>query len=123
MTKLDMDEIERVCEAATKEPWGYIETPDGYIGVEIDDGHQLMYELEGSCLKCFANMQFIASARTWLPALVAELREARDALLTVQARSYYPIEDRQYCDYCHNLYGRGHKDDCPFAILDIGEGK
>ena len=45
----------------TPGPWRYVDRPDGCFGVEIDGGHELLYDLEGSCPQCFANMRLIAA--------------------------------------------------------------
>ena len=52
----------------TPGPWRYKEEADGTFGVEIDGGHSVYYELEGSCPQCFANMYLVAAAPELLEA-------------------------------------------------------
>ena len=72
MTKPDLDHLERLCERATPGPWGY----DG-----VEDDHEVTY-IDSDGDECNAaesvaetDAQFIAAARTALPALVARVRE------------------------------------------------
>ena len=66
--------------AYTPGPWRYIEHKDGTVGVEIDRGHQLLYDLEGSCPQCFGNMHLISKAPEMFDAL-KELVELVDDML------------------------------------------
>ena len=66
--------------AYTPGPWRYIEHSDGSFGVEIDGGHQLLYDLEGSCPQCFSNMRLIAKAPELLD-VCKELIDLMDAII------------------------------------------
>ena len=92
MTDLDLDAIEARANAATDGPWGYpfagknrITTPVDIDVTEADWGGENLREYVLSCLADrnawrAADAEFIAHARTDVPALVAALREARDLL-------------------------------------------
>ncbi len=70
----------------TPSPWRYIEHADGTFGVEIDGGHQLLYDLEGSCKQCFGNMRLISKA----PDLLDILRELTELMDAIVDGSYIP---------------------------------
>ena len=95
MTTVDIDAIEALANAATPGLWKYVDTEDGLFGVEMDAGHNILWDMEGACEKCFGNMRFIAAARQDVPALCAEVRELRAALERARAlaekwRTYWP---------------------------------
>lgn len=99
---LDLDEIEQVTNAATKPPWGWetleLEcgmncTPDGCLGhdtgiptyldpvginQEIDD------DVDADQTQWIADANFIAAARTWVPLLIARVRELEALLRQVE---------------------------------------
>jgi hypothetical protein len=74
---IDLDRIDEYCRKATEEPWKL-------------HGEAFVFDSEGICVadcrwrdfdeESMANADFIAQARTDLPAVVAELREARELL-------------------------------------------
>ena len=72
--------------AYTPGPWRYIEHNDGTFGVEIDGGHQLLYDREGSCPQCFGNMRLISKA----PDLFEILKELTELMDAVVDGSYTP---------------------------------
>lgn len=86
--KLNLDEIEKVCEAATPGPWRYdkmhggITDPRYYHVVDITFGRDIPEDKHietdkfGHCH--LPDFELIAKARTWLPALVRELREVEE---------------------------------------------
>jgi hypothetical protein len=90
---LDLDAIEARAEAATPGPWivsgGVIHSPirepwDGKPNAVIVDAH--IFE---------PNADFIAHARTDIPALVAELRAAREVVEAAAGFSAFMNEDAE----------------------------
>jgi hypothetical protein len=79
ITEADLTRIEAYCAAATPGPWNtdgvgvWYEVVGGGRGYDIADCEQ-----DGGILP--VNPEFIAQARTDLPALVAYVRELREAL-------------------------------------------
>ena len=68
LTEQELQEAERLCEAATPGPW-YIEFPQPF-----------QYQLYCPSDEAKDDLLFCAHARTLLPRAVAELRELRDEL-------------------------------------------
>jgi hypothetical protein len=91
---LDLDAIEARAEAATPGPWrqttskrGYrdvLQTPDSYgdrMIAKIDQEAFIVSRRDARMLRCpNADADFIAHARIDIPALVAELRAAREVV-------------------------------------------
>lgn len=74
MADIDIDEIERLADAATPGPWGW--WPHYGIGWE-DRGVTL--GLDNADESPSDNQRFVIAARTAVPALVAEVRRLREA--------------------------------------------
>jgi hypothetical protein len=95
---LDLDAIEARAEAATPGPWrqttskrGYrdvLQTPDSYgdrMIAKIDQEAFIVSRRDARMLRCpNADADFIAHARIDIPALVAELRAAREVVEAAQ---------------------------------------
>jgi hypothetical protein len=76
-----LDELERICEAATPGPWTRDEHGDGLIA----PGHHPVAEAWGGASR-FDNARFIEAARHALPKLIAKVRELRAELELVHQR-------------------------------------
>jgi len=80
---VDLDRIEALANAATPGPWGYKAGVLKHYAFSLDAGEdfgvslQELHWQDGREVPAAANAQFIAAARTDVPALVAELRAAR----------------------------------------------
>ena len=73
MTDEELDAIEARSNAATASPWCWDTAADGYgLNLYDADGEAVMNE--------YTNRQFVEAARDDVPALVAELRDARTQL-------------------------------------------
>jgi hypothetical protein len=85
--RVDLDELERLSNAATEGPWEYWLTTKGKrkgsICVGPDNSH--IEFVIGENKEGEDDAEFIAAARTAVPALIAELREARAAIERVRA--------------------------------------
>lgn len=79
MTTLNLDEIEKACAAATAGRWLYANEPQRDI-ITGQLGHYVLRD--GTIAKVLdpADARFIASARQWVPELVAEVRLLREQL-------------------------------------------
>ena len=89
---IDLDRIDEYCRKATEEPWesDYEYPADGLVSVPLRDRYfagddfyndwQIIRTDGGYYPPKEADMTFIAQARTDLPAVVAELREAMELL-------------------------------------------
>ena len=88
----DLDRIEALCAAATPGPWTAVKDPDGAFTIESDFYAAVCWRepWPENAAKCIADAMLIASARTDLPALVAEVRRLRAAL----SQSEYFIGER-----------------------------
>ena len=78
---LDLDAIEARAEAATEGPWTSLDGRSHIIHAE--EGWIAMSNADRSP---YENADFIANARTDIPALVAELRAAREVVKAAQQR-------------------------------------
>lgn len=83
---LDLDAIEARANAATEGPWDSYTVPGtgriaGYVAVAISDTEMQIARFEGG----FFDAEFIAHARTDVPALVARVRELEAAVERVRA--------------------------------------
>jgi hypothetical protein len=80
-TPLDLDAIERRANAATPGPWDcYSDDENTYAVQESDDGDMICEAMES-----LKNANFIAHARTDVPALIAEVRNLRAKLAHLRA--------------------------------------
>ena len=87
-------EIEAALEKATPGPWDYESVEDGAVGVNAPDG-QLVMETYSNGYDAI----LIAKARTWLPRLVAVVRETKhDLKLAGRRMSHSPPPP-----WAHNL--------------------
>jgi len=75
---IDLDAAQRLVDAATEGPWSVYDRGVGYM-IALDDGRGDRRLPEGmrTDLGNRADAEFIADARTLVPALIAELRETR----------------------------------------------
>jgi hypothetical protein len=103
---LDLDAIEARAEAATPGPWrqttskrGYrdvLQTPDSYgdrMIAKIDQEAFIVSRRDARMLRCpNADADFIAHARIDIPALVAELRAAREVVEAAQEEDHWRAE-------------------------------
>lgn len=96
-TDAELEAMEKRCEAATKGPWEWFKNqvhPDGTVGVWGPDGDEIC--------ACWGNLaysteptddaDFIAHARSDVPALIAALREARKERDEAEARYVEQLE-------------------------------
>lgn len=113
MTHHEIDMIERRCLAATFGPW-----TTGQLG-----GYEVVASRVGSHwedLLCgdnrHADAEFMASARSDIPALVAEVRRLQEKLLTAIERTQRSVHDYYYdkirdmtieIEQLHDQIGRG----------------
>ncbi len=81
LTQSKIDELEKLCEAATEEPWETAEyepdDPAAYLFLGKDEDGTTVIAVD----RCDA--KFIAAARTALPRLLAELKQAREGWLPI----------------------------------------
>lgn len=138
MPKYDLDEIERVCEAATEGPWDYVYDEEwctewlfcgpvryehGEFGSILGKWRETLWSTEGGLEMGKEDWQFIANARTWLPVLVADLRETRETIKKLEGScvSVFFETGVHACDICHEQADSAselkHHDGCPFATL------
>lgn len=96
----DLDELERLCEAATQGPWIQMNGT-----VMLDDGTDI-----AECMRLEDDAVFIAAARTYLPALIKRVGEYRLAMDDLRQFNY---ELRQQIsryeaimEHLQNLYPR-----------------
>ena len=114
---IGLDRIEAYISKATEEPW------------ELHRA-AFVFDSEGICVadcrwrdiddESVANADFIAQARSDLPAVVAELREAREVLRKVVEMGEPLSEYGSWCDWCGAscMYAERplvHKPDCPYV--------
>ena len=130
---LDLDEIRRATEAATEGPWEYGDV-DSIAGGSLYGGGWMIASVDwendlprstGSPLLdsdfrtpavADANGAFIAGARSWVPALVAEVERLRAALAYL-FDVWLPLD---HCNGPRDCAGtvRGCTHCCPDATLD-----
>jgi len=83
---IDLNEIMTAVEAATPGPWQCGPLTGGYYVLAFQDD-KLSWNNDLLCSENReADAQLCAGARTWLPALVEELREARATIDYLQRR-------------------------------------
>ena len=90
---LDLDAIEARANAATKGPWAWQANDKGYPQqiVGNDDGLVLVAETFTGPEHFPAEAEFIAHARTDVPALIAALREAQIKLNALRGQAEMPL--------------------------------
>ncbi len=115
MTELDLDAIEARANAATQGPWEVTQRPTQY-GFVSEVSAPSEATTHGN-LKLVPNVadslinedaEFIAAARTFVPAAVAELRKAhaaRDRVLALHRPSYNDPDRTPLCAVCKGLKG------------------
>lgn len=115
--QVNLDELERITNAATPGPWsedhnGTPDSPDDWYGAAILGALKL--HPGGAITACNliqvdsipADARFIAEARTAVPALIAELREARATIERVHA--LHEAEEgmtANWCRFCGDFDG------------------
>ena len=80
---IDLDAAQALVDAATPGPWTSWRKIPGVIRIETTTGDALVYHDpvdEDGQLITESDAEFIAQARTLVPALIAELREARSLI-------------------------------------------
>ena len=105
---LDLDAIEARAEAATPGPW-----INNRNGVVIVESHPLAPTVSEN--SSWDDADLIAHARTDVPALVAELRAAREV---VEAAVDLAERDGHKDDLCDDCGLGGHTSPCPWQRLD-----
>ena len=114
---LDLDEIRRATEAATEGPWGTNPDDDGYAVHDVRCPSDAMRaQVYGEPHRAAADATFIAGARSWVPALVAEVERLRAALAYL-FDVWLPLD---HCNGPRDCAGtvRGCTHCCPDATLD-----
>lgn len=117
-----LDELEALERAATSAPWGYKAGVLKHYVFSADEGEDLGFSLQefhphdGREVPAAENAQ-----------LIAALRNAAPALLSLAKAAFNAYEGNELCVFCHNLQGNGgsvlvlgpyeHKEDCPLAAL------
>ncbi len=115
ITKERLAEIKARCEAATEGPWEQEDCRENHIatatGMDIAHAPKQI------------NAQFIAHARTDVPALLTEVERLRGLIKTAE---WYESNERHgvevYCNHCDGCPRDGHWDECP-AFTHTGEVK
>ena len=118
---LDLNEIVVACEAATPGPWEFVDGDDClYIqapGVPWGTPPTIPYRIVSTEFymeppsqereRVAANLRFAAQARAWVPALVAELAQAREELAAVDESLgdfYAPVLDPETDEPCGSFW-------------------
>ena len=126
---LDLNEIESSIKPTTSAPWEFVDAGDMYIEAPGVPWGTTVYIIvcaefyaepsEQVRQQVAANLKFAAQARSWVPALVEELREARAEVARLQeygmglvdslheVRALVPTADLLYrlADYADNKEG------------------
>lgn len=124
---IDLDAILARAEAATEGPWEALDPGtrprSSWVRVEQDSGRRwtedtlISEELRGE------DAQFIAHARTDVPALVAEVKRLRELLGEVEWSGAPPPDgpDALTCSWCGFTKSEGHAPDCKLAAALEGK--
>ena len=117
MTESELKEIEARTNASTEGPWRSAVNYNGnppriYYMVGDLDAKDGLARVVDSC-----DAEFIANARTDVPALIAEVRRLR--ALIKSKESFYMEDSNAVCPWCERSY---HKTDC-LAFTPDGEVK
>ena len=83
MSELDLDAIRARCDAATRGPWTYDEA--GYVDVGLPRSRSIAIGIEIDAT-AKSDGDFIAHARTDIPALLAHIEELAERALTAEER-------------------------------------
>lgn len=79
---MNLEEIEKLCEEATKGPWTVNKTRK-IIASEIDNGHTIanLYQSDFVIWQAEINAKFIAASRTLMPKLLAVAKAAKPVMI------------------------------------------
>lgn len=110
--KLDLDALEALANAATEGPW---EADKMGELVDARGVHIVRQEAYANTVTA-CDAEFIAAARTAVPALIAELREAHATLERVR-QVHRKFEMFEHADSCEN-FDDDHRDERHFTDAD-----
>ena len=107
-TLAELDEWERICEAATDGPWGVQEHADNMASLNYPSGTLASFGLysygeSGDAAKNLANAHLCCTSRTAVPALIAALRECEAVMRLLVEENDVALED--LCERAREILG------------------
>lgn len=99
MDEKERQQIRERIGKASPGPWQYVISDEGEILCKMDSHHEIGWDIEGACPKCWANMEFIAHAREDVPKLLDENESLRTLLAEIDWRGYLQ-DGTRICHFC-----------------------